>query len=54
MMLFYFLMGSMVMRKALCYTHANFVLEDWGSYEKIYNNGKVELNSHRNMVNTTI
>ena len=33
------------------YTYANFVLEDLGSYEEIYNNGKVELNSHRNMVN---
>ncbi len=33
------------------YTYANFVLEDLGRYEEIYNNGKVELNSHRNMLN---
>jgi uncharacterized protein YfbU (UPF0304 family) len=33
------------------YTYANFVLEDLGRYEEIYNHGKVELNSHRNMLN---
>ena len=33
------------------YTYANFVLEDLGSFEEIYNDGKVELNSHRNMLN---
>ena len=33
------------------YTYANFVLEKLGSFEEIYNDGNVELNSHRNMLN---
>jgi len=33
------------------YTYANFILKDLGRFEEIYNNGKVELNSHRNMLN---
>jgi len=33
------------------YTYANFVLEDLDRYGEIYNHGKVELNSHRNMLN---
>lgn len=31
------------------YTYANFVLKDLGRFEEIYNDGKVELNSHKNM-----
>ena len=34
------------------YSYANFLLEDYDRYGEIYNDGKVELNSHRNMVRT--
>lgn len=32
------------------YRYANFLLEDYDGYGEIYNNGKVKLNSHRNMI----
>jgi uncharacterized protein YfbU (UPF0304 family) len=34
------------------YSYSNFILEKMGRYEEIYNKGKVELNSHRNMAAT--
>lgn len=34
------------------YSYANFILENMKRYDEIYDNGKVELNSHRNMVPT--
>jgi uncharacterized protein len=34
------------------YSYSNFILEKMERYEEIYNNGKVELNSHRNMIAT--
>jgi uncharacterized protein YfbU (UPF0304 family) len=34
------------------YSYSNFILEKMGRYSEIYNKGKVELNSHRNMINT--
>lgn len=32
------------------YSYASFLLKDYNSYGEIYDNGKVELNSHRNMI----
>lgn len=32
------------------YSYANFLLEDYDRYGEIYDDGKVELNSHRNMI----
>lgn len=34
------------------YSYASFLLEDYDRYGEIYDNGKVELNSHRNMLRT--
>lgn len=33
------------------YWYACFVLKDLGRFEEIYNDGKIEINSHRNMLN---
>ncbi|EHN15495.1 YfbU family protein [Clostridium sporogenes] len=33
------------------YWYACFLLEDLGKFEESYNNGKIEINSHRNMLN---
>lgn len=33
------------------YWYACFLLEDLGKFEESYNNGKIETNSHRNMLN---
>lgn len=32
------------------YIYARFVLEEMNRFDEIYNNGRVELNSHRNMI----
>ena len=34
------------------YSYASFLLKDYDRYGEIYDNGKVELNSHRNMIRT--